>query len=269
MQVVNMKKYWRVVKNQWEEILTYRLNFIMWRVRNVLQLLAIYFLWFAIVTQNGGAFGYSTSLLLTYIFGGYILQSFIFATRTQTIGVDITRGDLLNYLVRPLNYFNFYIAKDIGDKIMNLLFSFGEIGLLIFLLRPSLFLQRDPWYLLAFFISILVAIVLFFILSLLLSLIGFWSEDIWSARFLFMILLSFFAGAYFPLDILPQPLFSLFQALPFTYLLYFPLKIYLGQVSFMQIALGLSLAGIWVVALLFLTKIVWAKGLRSYAAYGR
>ncbi len=264
-----MKKYWRVVKNQWDEIFTYRLNFIMWRVRNVLQLLGGYFLWLAILTQDGQVLGYSSSVLLSYIFGVYILQSFIFATRTQTIGVEITQGDLVNYLIRPVNYFSFYVARDLGDKFMNFFFSIGEFLLFYILLQPPLFLQNDIRYLILFLLSIILASILYFLFSVLLSFIGFWSQDIWAPRFIFSIVIGFFAGGFFPLDMLPKYLFAIFQAMPFQYLLYFPMKIYLGQLSFGDIGLGFLLCVFWIGVFSFITKIIWERGLRVYSAYGR
>lgn len=264
-----MGKYILVIKNTWNEILTYRLNFVMWRIRTVLQFLTIYFLWLAIIPAKGEVFGWSQSLILTYILGGALLTSIVFSTRTHEIGDNIVKGDLSIFLVKPLNYFAYWFSKDLGDKLMNIAFALVELTILFLILRPTIFLQTDLFYLVAALLAIILALLLYFLLSCLLGLLGFWSSEVWAPRFIFFILITFFAGGLFPLDILPKPLFRLSEFLPFTYLLYFPLKVYLGGLNYLQVFKGLSFSLFWIIILSFLLYLIWQKGLKIYTAYGR
>ena len=59
------------------------------------------------------------------------------------------------------------------------------------------------------------------------------------------------------------------MATPFPYLLYFPLKVYLGQLSAFDIAKGFVVSGIWVVGVHVILRVVWQKGLKIYTAQGR
>lgn len=264
-----MKKYWIVAKNTWAEMFTYRINFIIWRIRTVIQLLTMYFLWLAILPQNTVIAGYNQSLILTYILGTAFIGSITLSSRTQEIGENINNGDLSIFLVRPINYFWYWFFKDLGDKFINTLFSIIELFLVFIILRPPFFFQTNPVFLLLLFISVVLAIFLFFLISSLLGLIGFWSQEIWAPRFIFYILISFFAGSLFPLDILPKQIFSVFEYLPFTYLLYFPLKIYLGQLLMLEIIKGFLISLVWIIIFQRILLIIWFKGLKSYSAYGR
>lgn len=264
-----MKKYWIVMRNTWEEITTYRLNFVMWRVRTVLQLLTIYFLWQVLVPENTELFSYSHSTILTYILGVSLISSIVFSSRTFEIGDNINSGNLTTFLIRPINYFAYWFWRDLGDKAMNILFSIGELVLIFLLLSPPVFLQTNLQYLFLALIAILLANMLYFFLSSLIGLFGFWSTETWAPRFILMIVINFSAGGLFPLDILPKPLFALFQVLPFPYLLYFPVKIYLGQVSVGQIFFGFAVTIVWTVIFYWSVKFTWARGLRMYAAQGR
>ncbi len=264
-----MKKYWLVVKNTWDEMFTYRLNFALWRLRMVLQFLTIYFLWFAVIPQNTKVLGYDQSQILTYILCGFLLTSFVLSSRSYGVGDDINQGNLSNFLIRPINYQFYWFARDIGDKAMNLFFSVFELGIIYFLLQPPLFLQTNLNYLVIAIFTAIIALVMYFFLSFLLGLIGFWSPEIWAPRFIFIILITFFAGGMFPLDVLPASIYNFFLFLPFTYLLYFPLKIYLGQLPFSQIATGITISLFWIIALFLLVQFIWNKGLKFYTAYGR
>lgn len=248
---------------------TYRLNFALWRLRVVLQLLTMYFLWQAIIPQ-GSQFGvYDRSLMLTYILGGGLLSSIVISSRSYEVGDDINQGNLTNFLIRPINYFLYWFSKDVGDKAMNITFAIFELTFLYLVLKPPFFLQTDPTLLLLTVVAAIIATILYFFLNFLIGLVGFWSPEVWAPRFIFIILITFFAGGLFPLDILPKAVFTLFQFLPFTYLIFFPLKIYLGQLSPHEIQSGILIALIWTLTSYLIVKLVWNKGLKLYTAHGR
>lgn len=264
-----MKKYWQVVKNTWAETTTYRLNFTMWRVRVVLQILTLYFLWFSLLPKNTSLFGYTQSFMLTYILGTSLISSIVLSSRIADVGDNINTGNLSNFLIRPINYFCYWFARDLGDKAMNITFSIVELLILFLILKPPVFIQTNIFYLSFFLISVITAVFLYFFLNFLVSLIGFWSPEVWGPRFILIIIMSFFAGGFFPLDILPKSIFSFFQILPFSYMLFFPLKIYLGQLSFNQIIIGLFISFFWTFFLYLSVRFVWKKGLKAYSAEGR
>lgn len=264
-----MQKYIRVAKDAWDEMLTYRLSFLMWRVRNIFQLLTIYFLWNALLPSSASLAGYNRSLMITYVLGTSLMSSIVWSSKTIQVGDDINEGNLSNFLLKPMSYITYWFAKDIGDKTMNVLFSLIELTLFVILFHPPLFLQTNIGILLTTFVTTVLATILYFFLNFLMGLIAFWNPETWAPRFLLFNLMTFFAGNLFPLDILPKPLYLISQLLPFQYMLYFPIKMYLGQLPFMSIVTGLTLSIIWTVLLAQCVRMTWKKGLQSYAAYGQ
>lgn len=264
-----MKKYLQIIRATWAEYMIYRLNFVLWRVRQIMQILVVYFLWWAIFSQRKEIFGYSQAMILTYILLSSLVRTIILGTTTMEIGSLINHGDLSNYLIRPLDFFRYYLARDAADKLLNLLFALVEVTVLFWLLRPPVFWQTDPVTLLLVTGAIILGTVLYFYFSLLLSFLGFWTPDVWAPRFLSFVMMEFFAGSLFPLDILPKPILGIVQNLPFAYFIYFPLKIYLGQLTPQTIISGLTLGVFWTLALWYLAKLVWQRGLMIYTAEGK
>lgn len=264
-----MRKYFKIAKNTWNETVSYRLNFVMWRVRVVLQIITLYFLWLSILPKDASFLGYNQSLMLTYILGTSLISAFVLASRSSEVGDEINRGNLSNFLIKPVNYLLYQFSRDIGDKAMNILFSSVELTILFLVLKPPLFIQTNLTYLGLFLISTVLALILYFLINFLIGLVGFWSPEVWAPRFIFMIVITFFAGGLFPLDILPEQIFKIFQYLPFSYLLYFPLKIYLGQLSLSEIISGLAISSFWLIFMFTVVKFVWNTGLRFYTAQGR
>lgn len=235
----------------------------------VILLLSIYFLWSSVIPEGTRFLGYEQSEMLTYILATVIVSSVVLSNRSQDIGDEINKGNLSNYLLRPINYFGYWFSRDMGDKIMNVLFSIVEFGILIAILKPPLFIQTDLFTILLFIVVLLLAVVLYFFINVTLGLIGFWSPEVWAPRFIFWVTLGFFAGSYFPIDILPKSMFKLFELLPFSYLIYFPIKIYLGQLGSFEILRGMLILTAWIGISFAFLLFVWRKGLRVYTAQGR
>lgn len=264
-----MKAYFQIIKGTIAEYAAYRLSFLLWRVRLVVQLLIVYFMWSAIFVGQGALFGYTQSMMLTYILLSSFVRPFIMGTRTQDVGELIRSGSLSNHLVRPFDFLGYCIGRDTADKLTNVVFAVFEIAVLYAILRPPIYVQAHIPTLLLTAASLLMGMALFFFFSLLLSYMGFWTPDVWAPRFLSFVLAEFFTGALFPLDILPTNLYVVSKGLPFYYFLYFPLKVYLGQLSAFDSMMGFAVGLVWLVGLWGLARVVWRRGLWAYAAEGK
>lgn len=240
----------------------------MWRLRMVLRLLLLYFLWEAFFVGSTQVFGYTKVEIITYILISEIVGSLVFSSRTQDIATDIHQGNLTNILVKPIHYISYIIGKDIADKFLNTVFSFIEVTVLLILLRPGILYQQNLTTLSLFLLASGIAIVLYFFISIIVSLTSFWSQESWAPRFIFMIISEFLSGGLFPLNILPKPIFSILSIFPTTYLLYFPAKIYLGKMTQSEILGGISTSIIWIGILAYLSWVIWKRGLRVYSAQG-
>ncbi|MFH2085714.1 MAG: ABC-2 family transporter protein [bacterium] len=262
-----MKKYLSIFSITFQEIFTYRLNMFMWRVRQIFVFLIPFFIWRAVLGGGGDIYGYSFAGIMTYLFGTTILRSLVMGSRTVDLGWMINSGNLTIPLMRPIGIFRFLMTRDLADKLFNLSFIFLEVPLILFLFHPPVFLQVNPLNLVLTICSVVLAILLYFFINIIFGAIGFWSRDVWAPRFLLMVIMEFATGAMFPLDMLSSFWQKIMLATPFPYLLFVPLKIYLGADS--NLILHLSIQLIWTIVLFLLTKSIWQKGLLRYEAEGR
>lgn len=262
-----MKKYLSLFSITLQEIFTYRLNMIMWRVRQIFVFLIPFFIWKSVLGQGGNIYGYSFAAIMTYLFGSTILRSLVMGSRTIDLGWMINSGSLTIPLMRPINIFSFFFIRDMADKLFNLSFMFLEIPLILFVFHPPVFLQSNPLILLYAVLSTLLAILIYFYINIIFGSMAFWTRDIWAPRFLLMVIMEFATGAMFPLDMLPVIWQKVALFTPFPYLLYVPLKIYLGTDTSVPVHLLFEI--IWVIILGIITKYIWQKGIKSYEAEGR
>jgi len=264
-----MKKYIQIIKNTWDEAFMYRTSFILYRVRELLKLFSLYFLWHFVTAQNNDFFGYDQSEIITYLLISTFVGDFIYSTRTTAIASEINEGVLTNFLLRPLSYLRYYFTRDLADKAMNIVFALGEYAIFFSLLHPPFIFQTNASLLLLFLASVLLGVILYFFISVLISLIGFWSNEGWGPRFIFYQVIGIVSGSLFPLDVLPKPVFALLEWLPFPYLIFFQSKVYQGQLPGSEIVSGFLILVVWICIMYVVTRFVWKKGLRVYTAQGR
>lgn len=238
----------------------------------MMQIFVLFFLWSNIFSSpDKSLFGYNRDKILTYVFGILMLRAIVLSARAVDVAGEISRGDLSNYLVKPLNYFKYYLTRDLSSKFLNLLFAVFEGIILYIILRPPFFLQTDVALLALFMVSVVLAVMLFFHLLMLVNMITFWAPEAgWSGQFLFVVIFTeFLSGGAFPLDILPNAFQQILYSLPFPYLLFFPLQIYLGKLSLDGALFGIMVAGVWLVVLMAAVRYIWNKGLKEYEAFGK
>lgn len=267
-----MNKYSQIFKISFAQEFAYKANFIMWRVRNVIQVLIAYFLWSTVFpTAETSFFGYDQAKILTYIFGVILVRSLVFSARSVDVPQEISEGSLSNYLVRPVAYFKYWFIRDVSSKALNFIFSIGEFALLMAIFRPPFFIQSNFFFLILFFVAILIANYLIFIVRFIVTSISFWVPELaWGGQFLFMVIITeFLSGSIFPLDIFPALWQKIFYFTPFPYLIFFPIEIYLGKLSVLEIWRGLSISIIWSIGLTYTLRTIWQKGLKIYDAVGR
>ena len=175
-----MKKYLTIFSLSFQNEFTYRLNFILWRFRNVLRIIMTFYLWLSIFSSNKIVFGYSKIQIITYLFFGLFINGLVqSAPSNDNIGGEVSDGTLNNFLVKPLGYLRYWFTRDLSSKLLNILFAAIEISLLFIVFRPTLFVVPS----LITLALTLSAIMIYFLLGKLAILIVFWSpENTWGLK---------------------------------------------------------------------------------------
>lgn len=252
----------------WARMFEYRFNFLLGRLRNIIVLLLLFYVWKSLTLKSGSFAGYSEIEIITYIFLVNLTRSVVFGNQPGDIAQEINQGIFSKYLTMSVNYFWFNFWRQLAQRIVSLISAIIEVAIFAIVLKVDFFMQIDLVILGWFSVSVLLATVLYFILSYLINLSAFFSREAIGVKFLFDWILEFGSGAYFPLDILARVFFVSLAFLPFAYLIYLPVEIYLGRMSFWQIATGICFQVFWILMAGFVAKIMWEKGLKKYSGEG-
>ncbi len=141
---------------------------------------------------------------------------------TRRIDEEVRSGQLAYLIGRPCSYVLYNFAHYLGERLVR--FSINcivGIGLALLVVGPPHFTWRGV---LAWPLLVLLAFGIEFVCYFAIGLLAFWTEETQSFAFLYSRVTLVLGGVLAPLEIFPQPLRSIAQALPFSTILYAPAR---------------------------------------------
>ncbi len=179
----------------------------------------------------------------------------------------VRTGEIAIDLARPVDFYGYWCAQDLGRAGAQLLLR-GLPIMLMYRLFFDIALPPGPTHLLAFLVSLVLALLISFSWRFLISLAAFWTQDAIGVARLASAISLFLSGFLMPVAFFPDWLRTLMRLTPFPGMIATPVDIYLGQVS--GAALGLALAGqlVWVVAMFALARLVLIFAVRKLVIQG-
>lgn len=264
-----MNKYMAVARITMVNILRFRWEIIIGQTRTILLLITLFFLWNNVYGSNQTLFNFTHVEILTYVIVAAVARQIVTVSATEQIAGELQSwGKFFSYLLKPIGYFRYWFTVDAVYKMINLFLILMVVWLFLKIFNFSIMLPTNPYLILLFLTLVVIAALIYFYIGIIISTIGFWTSHVWGLQFLVVLTLEFSAGAYFPIDVLPETIQRIIKFTPFPYLLYFPIKIYLGKLTTVQALEIIFLSLIWLVAIFLVAKFIWNKGLKSYEAWG-
>jgi ABC-2 type transport system permease protein len=180
---------------------------------------------------------------------------------------SIKSGEVATDLSRPFDYYNFWLAQDLGRSVFQL-FTRGVLLMVIFVVAfgASVPASVEQWLLLI--VSTSLALLLSFSWRFLVSSLGFWTTDAqgWMRIALLGILLP--TGFVVPLAFMPTWLQTLCYLTPFPGFINTPVDIYLGRTTGQTALLLMALQVGWLMGLVALGRFAASAGRRKLTIQG-
>lgn len=211
--------------------------------------------------------GYSVRDAVTYTGITQALLSYIAIFGWWEVMNSIRTGDIASDLSRPADFFWYWFAQDCG-RAMGQLLTRGLPIMVLYAIVYRIALPPTPLHALATAGSLLLALLVSFAWRFLVNLAAFWSPDARGIGRLAWTLTIFLTGMLMPLAFFPDWIARALRSSPFAAMLNSPAEIYLGVVSGPALAGTLALQLFWAAALVGLTRLVLAAGVRRLVVQG-
>ncbi|MFQ5597708.1 MAG: ABC transporter permease [Nitrospiria bacterium] len=262
-----MRKYWTVFRVNWQNALQYRGPTFISILGNLLHISVLLYLWHAIYRDAQTLGEYSLSDLITYYLLQLMINSMVLSYISWDIVDEIREGTFSNFLVKPLNYLNYWFTINLSGKLFEAL-MISVVGIILsFILIAHISLPSRGSTLVFFLISLVLGGILAFEFDFAIGILAFWLVQVNSFKYMLQYGIFFFAGALLPLDLFPETFQTIAKALPFRFLVFFPIQIFLEKES--QPMQGFFIASIWVITLYIVLRIGLQRGIKRYEAVGK
>ncbi|RPJ75239.1 MAG: hypothetical protein EHM20_09265 [Alphaproteobacteria bacterium] len=252
-------------------ILAYRFSFwINFFGTTIGQLGLSYFLWSSIFSASAESRigGMTFSMMILYSFLAPMTLRCVHGMQRLNINEDIFDGGLNKYIIYPLSYYHFKWVQQITHSLSHAFQLF--IGLAFF----ALFVGMPPEYhfsvlnIVYFIINLIIASSLFAVMESIMEMMAFWADNVWSLSVLLRFIINLLSGAWLSLTLFPQWAQDLFNYLPFKGMVYSPVRILMGTMSFNEWAQSQTMMLIWFVIISFFAKKIWSAGNLRYTGVG-
>jgi ABC-2 type transport system permease protein len=213
--------------------------------------------------------GYDLAQLIWYFGGISLIWQCIYNSADSNVSRKILSGDLAVDLLKPASLFKLELAYALSNRIIGVCLEFMPCLFIYGLFFYPRFMTMNS--LLKFMAVIGMAFVLYLLINYLIGLAAFFIKSNYSLQNIKFILINLTAGGFLPLDFFPEWFRKIAALLPFQYLFYWPIQVFLnreasrGQGAFLRI-LGFQLG--WILVLYLCSKALWKQAIKKFCAVG-
>lgn len=211
--------------------------------------------------------GLSIAGAITFVGLTQSLIAFTTIFGSMDIIKSVYSGDISSDLLRPMNFYRYWLGCDLGGSLVNLV-SRGLVFMALFaIFYPILFPQS-----ITIWLSFLVALALSWLVSFswrfLVNLSAFWTPDaVGIGRGLFG-LAQILSGFFIPLRLMPEWFGRFCEFTPFPSMVNTPVEVYLGVLTGWDIVRALGFQALWLILLIVICQVVYRAGLQRLVIQG-
>jgi ABC-2 type transport system permease protein len=265
---MGIKKYSAIIKTTWQRALVYRFSVAAHRVGEISEMLIVILMWSAIYGNQAAIKGYTLREMITYVLIGNLITVIVRNWMYEMVSKDIKDGTLSIFLVRPQDYFRYMVAREIGRISLAFIASvLTNIAVMLFF-SHVLIVNTDILHLLLILLIVAFAFVTEILISYIIGLVAFWTDEVNGVFATVDKIKKFFAGNYFPVNLLPATYVQISFFLPFGYSFFIPTQIYLNRLDLITGFKGCLVQLVWIAILYGIIKIIWRRGLVKYEGVG-
>jgi len=180
---------------------------------------------------------------------------------------QIRTGDIASDLLKPINYFTFWLAQDVGRAVAHML-ARGITLLLAYALFYDIILPSSFLQVLAIGVSLVLGLLISFAWRFLVNLSAFWIPDSRGIGRVAFSLTYFLSGFLMPMRFFPGWFVRLCSFTPFPYMVNTVTEVYLGIITGPELWFALLLQAVWVCILFGTCQLVLRIGVRKLVIQG-
>jgi ABC-2 type transport system permease protein len=262
-----MRLFWEFTKRSFRRYLTYRAATLAGLVTNFFFGLLRVALLLALLGERQEVAGFTVRGVITYTGLTQALIAYLSLFGWYDLMNSVHNGDVAADLLKPMNYFTFWLAQDLGRAAVALLWR-GFTIMFFYALAFHLTYPKGIGQWLALLLAVILSWLVSFAFRFLVNLAAFWTPNARGiGRFAFVTSL-FFSGFLMPLRFFPDWVSHIANLTPFPSMLNTVVEVYLGVRQGWDLSAALLIQGLWAVSLILVGQIVLRAAVRRLVILG-
>ena len=262
-----MRLFLEVAKRSFQRYLTYRASALAGLATNFFFGLMRVAVLLALYGSQANVEGYSVKDVITYTGLTQAMIAYLNLFGWFELMQSVHSGEVAGDLLRPFDLFRYWLARDAGRALVNLLLrgvTIMAIYALVFNLSYPSSLAAWLLVVLSLFLGWLVSFSYAFVVNL----AAFWSPDAVGIGRFFFVIGWFFSGFLMPVRFYPEWLQTVAAWTPFPYMLNTIVEVYLGVSSGWNAVGAIAVQGVWALGLIVLGQVVLRSATRRLVVLG-
>ncbi len=262
-----MRLFWELTKISFQRHLTYRAATFAGLVTNFFFGILRAAIFVALYDLQSEVQGITLQGAITYAALGQALIGYLHMFSWFELMNTVYTGDIASDLLKPMNYFSFWLAQDLGRALVNFLLR-GVTVMIGYAFIFDLYWPSGFGHILAVAVSLLLSLLVSFSWRFLINLTSFWTPNAYGILRFFYVLAWFFSGFLMPLRFFPDWVIRISYMMPFPHMMNSAMEIYLGVLKGPEIFLALLQQALWVLGLVAAGQIVLRLGVNRLVILG-
>ena len=261
-----MRIFFSLIRVISRDLLTYPVSLFMWVTIDLIGPFSFLFIWIFAYQHQSTIGGLNVGQMVAYYLGVVIVNSLVTVHQHWDIQYAIRFGEVRKYLARPLSYPLYLTLEALVWRVYSMTLNVPIVLIVFLVARSTLHTSIPSPLTLHFLLASFVALCLWMAISHTLGYLAFFMERPSGIYNLFYITISVASGEVIPLSLFPHSIDRALHALPFPYLLGFPIESFATSMSTGTFWTGIGIGTLWVVGFTVLAITLWKVGLRRYDA---
>lgn len=247
--------------------LQYRASLAIWLIGAVLEPTVYLVVWSTVARAQGGQVGgFEPATFAAYFITTMLVNHWTFTWIMHEFEYMVRMGQLSPQLLRPLHPIHLHVADNITYKLLTSTIMVPVAVLLAWVFGARF--EPQPWAIVAAVPALALSFITRLMLGWTLALAAFWTTRVFAINEMYFLASLFLSGQMAPLALLPGALQAVANALPFRWMVAFPVEVILGRLTYQEVGLGLAIQTLWLVVTFGLMSLFWREGVKRYSAVG-
>jgi len=250
--------YWAVFVKNVRLQMMFRSNFLLSIAGSLLFVYVQVAIWQTLLMHRPDVSPVGIYAMITHIIISYALREASRTAFARAFDSKVNKGSIALDLIHPINPKNMMIAEQVSNNVRSILFTVIPMAVVSWFVW-GFEVAANPAQLGLFAASAIFAVMLAFYIEYIFGMLVFWTRDYVYTSQLLSGLRSVFAGAVVPLWFYPEWLRTIGYFLPFRFMVFEPIQIFLATVSIEESVHILVWQAGWLVVLWVIERFIWSK----------